>query len=244
MFLSGNPDEPNCDWQSGLYDPAYFPDTGYTKIGSDASAIVGYVRQYESQLVIKEGRNQEATQYLRTFLLDDNGTAAYPLQQGAQGAGGLAPRSFASLGDTPLFLSSDGVMGVFGTAAIRISIIRRMSRAVDPRLTSENGLADACAVVWKDKYYLAVDASAMWPTAEYHGRMVRPNGITGIPSRRSALWCSTGGLWFGTTDGRICRVSDKDERDAYLDDGQAIDAWWCTPDCRWAPGDGRKMCAK
>ena len=28
VFLTGNPDEPNCDWQSGLYDPTYFPDTG------------------------------------------------------------------------------------------------------------------------------------------------------------------------------------------------------------------------
>ena len=25
VFLSGNPDEPDCDWQSGLYDPTYFP---------------------------------------------------------------------------------------------------------------------------------------------------------------------------------------------------------------------------
>ncbi len=230
VFLSGNPDEPNCDWQSGLYDPAYFPDTGYTKIGSDASAIVGYVRQYESQLVIKEGGNQEATQYLRTFLLDDNGTAAYPLQQGAQGAGGLAPRSFASLGDTPLFLSSDGVMGVFGTAVTAQRAIRRMSRAVDPRLTGENGLADACAVVWKDKYYLAVDGKCY--VAD--GRVSRSDG-----SPEWYYWDSfpavcfmvlDGRLWFGTTDGRICRVSDKDERDAYLDDGQAIDAWWCTPD--------------
>ena len=32
-FVAGNPDEPDCDWQSGLYDPTYFPDTGYTPHG-------------------------------------------------------------------------------------------------------------------------------------------------------------------------------------------------------------------
>lgn len=230
VFLSGNPDEPNCDWQSGLYDPAYFPDTGYTRIGSDATAIVGYVRQYESQLVIKEGGGQEATQYLRTFLLDENGTAAYPLQQGAQGAGGLAPRSFASLGDTPLFLSADGVMGVFGTAVTAQRAIRRMSRAVDPRLTAEDGLADACAVVWKDKYYLAVGGKCY--VAD--GRVSRSDGSPewyywdNFPAR--CLMVLDGQLWFGTADGRICRMCSKDEQDAYLDDGQAIDAWWCTPD--------------
>lgn len=55
VFLSGNPDEPDCDWQSGLYDPTYFPDTGYTRMGTDASAIVGYLKQYESQVVVKSG---------------------------------------------------------------------------------------------------------------------------------------------------------------------------------------------
>ena len=60
-FVAGNPDEPDCDWQSGLYDPTYFPDTGYTRMGTDASAIVGYLKQYESQLVIKSGGAQEAT---------------------------------------------------------------------------------------------------------------------------------------------------------------------------------------
>lgn len=230
VFLSGNPDEPNCDWQSGLYDPAYFPDTGYTKIGSDAAAIVGYVRQYESQLVIKEGGNQEATQYLRTFLLDDAGNAAYPLQQGAQGAGGLAPRSFAALGDTPLFLSADGVMGVFGTAVTAQRAIRRMSRAVDPRLTGEAGLENACAVVWKDKYYLAVNGKCY--VAD--GRVSRADGSPewyywdSFPA--VCLMVKDGRLWFGAADGRICRLCAKDEADAYLDDGAAIDAWWCTPD--------------
>ena len=230
VFLSGNPEEPNCDWQSGLFDPTYFPDTGYTRVGSDASAIVGYVRQYESQLVIKEGGGQEATQYLRTFLMDETGKAAYPLKQGAQGAGGLAFRSFAALGDTPLFLSRDGVMGVFGTAVTEQRSIRGQSRAVDARLTAESGLKDACAVVWRDKYYLAVSGRCY--VAD--GRVYRADGSPewyywdNFPA---VCFAEIGGrLWFGAADGRVLRLCERDEIDAFFDDGQAIDAWWCTPD--------------
>jgi hypothetical protein len=230
VFLSGNPEEPNCDWQSGLFDPTYFPDTGYTRVGSDASAIVGYVRQYESQLVIKEGGGQEATQYLRTFLMDEAGKAAYPLKQGAQGAGGLAFRSFAALGDTPLFLSRDGVMGVFGTAVTEQRSIRGQSRAVDARLTAESGLQDACAVVWRDKYYLAVNDRCY--VAD--GRVYRADGSPewyywdNFPA---VCFAEIGGrLWFGAADGRVLRLCERDETDAFFDDGQAIDAWWCTPD--------------
>lgn len=39
-----------------------------------------------------------------------------------------------------------------------------------------------------------------------------------------------GRLWFGAADGRVLRLCERDEADAFLDDGAAIDAWWCTPD--------------
>lgn len=104
VFLSGNPDEPDCDWQSGLYDPTYFPDTGYTRMGTDASVIVGYLKQYESQVVVKSGGAQEATSYLRTYMMADDGSALYPLKQGAQGEGAISSRCFAVLNDLPLYL--------------------------------------------------------------------------------------------------------------------------------------------
>lgn len=229
VFLSGNADEPACDWQSGLYDPTYFPDTGYTRIGSDASAIVGYVKQYESQIVVKEGGTHEATQYLRTYLMADDGSALYPLKQGALGAGALARRGFASLGDTPLFVSARGVMGVYGTAVAEQRAIRSASRAIDPRLTAENDLAHACAAVFEDKYYLAVGTHCY--VAD--GRITDEDGAPAwyywdnFPAQCFAQ--SGGALYFGTADGRVCRMCRADEDHAYLDDGAAIDAYWCTP---------------
>ena len=229
VFVAGNPDEPDCDWQSGLYDPTYFPDTGYTRMGTDASAIVGYLKQYESQLVIKSGGAQEATSYLRSYLMAEDGTALYPLKQGAQGAGATAPRSFATLGDLPLFLSARGVQGAFGTAVAEQRTIRSVSDAIVPRLETEAGLENACAAVFEGKYYLAVNGHMYIAD----GTLTEENGDpawfywTEVPAQCLAVL--DGRLWFGTADGRLCRFARADEDGAYCDDDAAIDAYWRTP---------------
>lgn len=229
VFLAGNPDEPNCDWQSGLYDPTYFPDTGYTRMGTDATAITGYLKQYESQMVVKEDGAQEASTYLRIYLMADDGTALYPLKQGAQGVGAIAPRCFASLGDLPLFLSARGVMGVYGTAVAEQRTIRSVSDAILPKLLTEEGLENACAVVHDGKYHLAIGGHMYIAD----GTLLEEDGTpswfywTNVPAQCLAVL--DGQLWFGTADGRLCRFLSSDESGAYSDDGAAIDAYWRTP---------------
>ena len=228
-FVAGNPDEPDCDWQSGLYDPTYFPDTGYTRMGTDASAIVGYLKQYESQLVIKSGGAQEATSYLRSYLMADDGTALYPLKQGAQGAGATAPRSFATLGDLPLFLSARGVQGAFGTAVAEQRTIRSVSDAIVPKLETEAGLENACAAVFEGKYYLAVNGHMYIADSTLTEENGDPAWFywTEVPAQCLAVL--DGRLWFGTADGRLCRFARADEDGAYGDEDAAIDAYWRTP---------------
>ena len=228
-FVAGNPDEPDCDWQSGLYDPTYFPDTGYTRMGTDASAIVGYLKQYESQLVIKSGGAQEATSYLRSYLRADDGTALYPLTQGALGAGATAPRSFATLGDLPLFLSARGVQGAFGTAVAEQRTIRSVSDAIVPKLETEAGLENACAAVFEGKYYLAVNGHMYIADSTLTEENGDPAWFywTEVPAQCLAVL--DGRLWFGTADGRLCRFARADEDGAYCDDDAAIDAYWRTP---------------
>ncbi|MGI6180844.1 MAG: hypothetical protein ACOYIE_02050 [Agathobaculum sp.] len=229
VFLSGNPDEPACDWQSGLYDPTYFPDTGYTRMGTDSSAVMGYLKQYESQLVIKTGDAQESASYLRSYLMADDGTALYPLKQGAQGAGAIAPRSFAALHDLPLFLSPHGVQGVFGTAVAEQRTIRSVSDAIVPRLEAEANLENACAIVFGGKYYLALNGRMYIADGTLTEEDGQPAWFlwTNVPAQCLAVM--DGRLWFGTPDGRLCRFAKPDEDHAYSDDGAAIDAYWRTP---------------
>lgn len=229
VFLAGNPDEPACDWQSGLYDPTYFPDTGYTRMGTDASAIVGYLKQYESQLIVKAGGAQESASYRRTFTLSDDGTALYPLTQGAQGEGAICPRSFASLNDLPLFLSARGVQGVFGTTVAEQRTIRSVSDAVAPRLQAEPGLENACAIVFQGKYYLAVGGHVYIADGTIADTDGSPAWFywTDVPAQCFAELDNE--LWFGTADGRLCRFKQAEEDGAYCDDDAAIDAYWRTP---------------
>ncbi len=229
VFLAGNPDEPACDWQSGLYDPTYFPDTGYTRMGTDASAIVGYLKQYESQLIVKAGGAQESASYRRTFTLTDDGTALYPLTQGAQGEGAICSRSFASLNDLPLFLSAHGVQGVFGTSVAEQRTIHSVSDVVTPRLETEPGLENACAIVFEGKYYLVVNEHVYIADGTLADTDGSPTWFywTNVPAQCLAILDNE--LWFGTADGRLCRFRQAEEDDAYCDDDAAIDAYWRTP---------------
>lgn len=233
VFLSGNPNCRNVDWMSGLYDPTYFPTDGYTKVGSDATAIVGYTRQYDTQIIIKEDNDIDATQYLRTFDLDNKGVAYYPLQQGAQGAGAVAPRSFATLGDVPLFLSKTGVYGVMGTSVALQRSIQPKSTLINARLLEEPGLENAAAVVYDNKYYLCVNGHCY--VADGNQRYTADGGGVqyewyyweNIPA--TCFLEHDGYLYFGTDDGRVCRFYKSDEYAPYNDDKAIIPCRWTTP---------------
>lgn len=229
VFVSGNPDEKNCDWQSGLYDPTYFPDLGYTKIGSDATAIMGYARQYDSQLVIKESNGQDATQYLRTFELDSEGRALYPLKQGAQGPGAVSRRSFAFLGNIPIYLSNQGIYGIFGTNVAEQRMAVDVSKRIAPRLTSEPELYKACACEWRGKYYLAVNGRCFVADGRQTESESLPEWYYWVNVPASCFLPTSDKLFFGTEDGRILRFMEKDEDGAYYDDGKPIAAYWSTP---------------
>ncbi len=229
VFLSGNMAEKNTDWQSGLYDPTYFPDTGYTKIGSDTSAIMGYVRQFDSQIVVKEGGTGDATQYLRTFMLTEDGGVVYPLRQGADGVGALSKRCFATLTDIPLMLSADGVYGVMGTNVTEERNVKNVSKRINARLIKENNLKNGVAVEYDGKYYLCINGNCY--VADSRQGMENSQFewyfFDNIPAR---CFCNYNDfLLFGTADGKVMRFYKDWEQNPYNDDGKAIDAMWATP---------------
>lgn len=229
VFVSGNPEAPNCDWQSGLYDPTYFPDTGYTKIGSDASDIIGYVRQYDTQIVLKSD-GQDAKQYLRTFQLDANDKPTYPLKQGAEAAGAISPYAIDVLDGTPYYLSAQGVMGIYGTYVTEYRTIAGVSQRINPRLLQEP-LDQAVACVWDGKYYLAVGGHCyVADSRQMENNIPEWYYWDNIPALCFLADADTSGnLWFGTADGRVCTFCHADDVDAYSDDGAPIAARWVTP---------------
>ncbi len=247
VFLSGNPDYKSWDFHSGLYDPTYFPDTGYTRIGSDASAIMGYLRQYDSLLVIKEDNDQDATMYIRTAELTTVETvesdlttstetvAVFPIQQGVAGVGAVSRYAFATLRDDPLFLSKEGVFTPtlnYGSDAQRS--MQNRSYYVDARLTAETNLSQAVGVVWNGYYILCVNGVCFVADS----RQKTGKGANEASGYEWYYWTnipavvfmeSEDELYFGTADGRLCKLrSDESTGLKYNDEDDPIDAFWAT----------------
>ena len=137
LFLSGNPDLPNCDWHSGGVDFTYFEDTSYCFYGQTDNKVIGYdIVSNDKMVVLKSKSDKEPTIYYRTNgliqAIDSAGNAqiglnnktlyeeSYPLVVGNIGAGALSNKSIINFNGDTLFMSSDkqidglDVVGIIG----------------------------------------------------------------------------------------------------------------------------------
>lgn len=240
LVISGNPEFPNRDWTSGLNDPSYFPDLGYSLVGTEATAIMGYRRIGEYLAIIKEDNGQDSTVFLRSASLNSDGEAVFQTRQSIAGVGAVAIHGFGNILDEPLFLSGTGVYAITTNALTAERIVQNRSFYVDPRLTQEEGLEQAEAVSWNGMYLLAVNGHVYLLDGRQN-RSYRAKSQSdyiyecyyweNVPA---SCWLdhkdgATETLYFGTADGRICRFnSDIDTMQRYADDDKAILAIWST----------------
>ena len=238
--LSGNEELPNVDWTSGMNDPTYFPDLLYNEVGSEATSILGYCRLGWSLGIVKEDNGQDSTIYLRTAELQDS-EIAQPQQQAVAGVGSIAPGSFASLLDDPLFLSRNGVMAVTTNSYTSEKITQGRSFYVNNKLNDEPEREKAEAVIWNGMYMLALPNGHVYALDGRQNKTYRSAALgdyvyegyyfENIPAscwlnRRAGAEES---LYFGTADGRICKLNtDIEDMSRYSDDGAAISAVWAT----------------
>ena len=239
VFVSGNADQPNRDWQSATYDPEYFPDTGYTDLGSNNTAIMGYTKQYDSLLVIKEPSNETGL-FLRSAQLveeEKEGTKTYkpifPVTEGISGVGAISRYAFAGLGNDQLMLTRNGVCGLSTNAVSNQKSVVNRSFMVNPQLTKELNRSEAGAEVWGRFYVLCVNGVCYVANTEQTCSTPSGTGYewyywTDIPAR--VLRQHQGKLYFGTDDGKVMRFKDPEVegRFAYSDDGAPIHSVWTT----------------
>ena len=222
LFLSGNSDLPNVDFFSESEDFTYFPDRNYCAVGSDASAIMGYVRLADSTLVIfKAEYMSEPSLYYRTgttkIEYGQDGTiddvyGIFPVVAGAIGESLITRHALANFGSDTLMLSRNGVYGIVLGANSRTteSYTRERSRSINEKMRNNN-LESACAVVYQNKYYLAVDGECY--VADGRFTYSTEDSLDGafnyewwywdnIPARVFAVIDNR--LYFGTADGKIC----------------------------------------
>lgn len=228
VFLSGNPDAQDTDWRCESNNPLYFSDLSYTKVGADGAAIVGYSAISDSQAIIKADDRSETTIYFRGYNIDTTTSKVqFPVRRAAAGAGAVAKRAFAYLPEEPVFLSRTGVFALTSSNITALQVARNRSYYVDAALTKEEHLENACAVVWNGYYVLAVNGHAYvmdtnqnvaYKPQSYGDYVYECYYWDNFPAVR--MMESRGNLYFGTSDGRICKLNtDIDTMQAYSDGG-------------------------
>ncbi len=243
-FLSGNASFPGRDYASGLYDATYFPDSGYTVVGSDQSAIVGYHKISGYQVIIKDGKCLDATQYLRSYTLDSEGNAVFTLQQGAPGIGASSPSSFKTCRDRMLFAASDGVYEIKSTNVEAQTNLKCLSARVRERLRKQDLSGAVCAVLG-DWYYMSVGTQMYildtMREMQWYFYQDLPHVL--------CLYTEGDALYFGAADGGVYRFMAETEPNAYYDNvgadaalsqARAICAYWDVPVSTLGSGYSRK----
>ena len=241
LFISGNPDYPNSDWYSQQWDCTYFPDTGYSLLGSSKSAIVGYSIISNYLATHKDEMEQDLSIILREGDMVDN-EPSFKIINTLQGAGAIATNSFAYLCTEPLFLTRSGLYAVTAQDITGEKYAQSRSFYLNGKLTNEKyeDLVGSFACIYNDMYLLSVA----------HDRLYILDGLQPIRTDKSepyatrqyvafycnnlpihSMWEQDNRLFFGTNDGKICRFyNDKESLNSYNDNGERIVCQWETPD--------------
>lgn len=212
IFIAGNPDRKNRDYACGVDDPTYWPINQWTDIGSDHTAIMGYLHYGDVLAIVKEDDNQDAEIYVRSAIVQSDNSVLFPVQQGVKGVGAISRSGFASLRDDALFYAREGVFAVAGTDASQQRTVQNRSFYVDNRMREEDHKEDAVAVAWNNRYLICFPsghcyvADARMQTAFNESFVYEWFYWDNIPARLFLEF--DGKLFFGTADGRLCRFND------------------------------------
>jgi len=234
VFLSGNPDYPHIDWwtgfpyETGAYDPTYWPDTYFDRVGGDNDPIVGYSVQYDYMIVHKRRSN-----FKRTYEVTEDAfgrtVTRFPTMPLNKAVGCVDSHSIALVNNNPWYLSDDGVYEMVGTSVRDQTNVRKVSTLIG--LRSQVG----DAIVHDGRYYLSVADNVVW-VADFN-RMLQDEATgefqpvwykwENIPAEH---WCAEDGvLFFGSNvEGMVYRFKDKTEPLPYNDNGVAISPCYWT----------------
>ena len=241
IVVSGNPEMPSVDWISGLNDPSYIPDLSYSNVGTEGVSIMGYCRVGSYLGIVKEDNGQDTTIYLRAAEVNEAGEAIFTLRQAMAGVGAVSKGSFVTLLDDPLFLTRTGIYALSVTNVSGERVTQNRSFYVNPKLTAEERMSEAEAVEWNGQYLLSFPNGHVYVMDGRQKKSYRSAALgdyvyecyywENIPA---VCWLPIKSgdvemLYFGTEDGRICKInSDIDTMERFSDDGAPIDTVWAT----------------
>ena len=226
FFFTGEDNQKyqNVDYMSGSDDPTYFPYDGFVRIGADTSRIMGYLKQYDAQLIIKEDNEQDAQIFARTAMADDEDGTLFPVKQGVRGVGAIAKRGMGLLRDDPMFLAEEGVFAIVSGAVKEQRSVQDRSFYVNPRLLKEKDLQNAIAATWDGYFIICVNDHCYVADARQQTAMSRTEQYgyewyywTNVPAK--VFFVHDGELFFGSKDNAICKFNSDIEGMKKYSDG-------------------------
>lgn len=238
VFLSGNGDKPGVDWYSNFEDPAFFPDTNYTKLVRDGARVTGYTVLSNTLAAFIDGASDGRNVVVRSGVLDENGDAVFRVSNTMIGQDAVAPDTFCRTDKEPLFLTNRGVYAITAEELTGEKYSQERSYYIASAIGAAQGRENACACTYGDFYALALDGTLYLldlqqktyeRNSPYSSFQYECYYWPNIPAR--VLFLDGDALCFGTEDGKLCRFhTNVDDVTSYNDDGAAIDAYWETSD--------------
>lgn len=241
IFVTGNPDYPNQDWNCKMTDGFMWGDLWYSTMGQESSAITGYTIINDRLAAHKDHAEEGRNVILRRGELGSEGEdATFPITGTLIGRGALGSHAFGYLGNDPLFLTDAGIMAITAADITGEKYSQSRSYFIDRALTAEKDLADAFAYVWHDFYLISTGGGRVYlldglqksydKNSPYSNFQYECYYWENVPAR--VFWEDEDGrLCFGDAAGNVYRFHDDvTAQTSYNDDGAAIPARWDTPD--------------
>ena len=215
FFFSGNNAHKNEDYMSEIDDPTYFPKTGWTKVGSDNTAIMGYLHYGSELAVIKEDNGIDSTVYMRSAVLTEDNDVIFPVQQGAQSVGAISKYCLKMLKDDPLFLAKEGVYAVCGVDTSQEHTIINRSYFIDKRVENESD--PLCVAETFKGYYIICNPTTGRAYVADSRQMSLPSGgnnrhyvyewYVWDNIFASVIKATDDSLFFGDANGNLCEFN-------------------------------------
>ena len=162
LFISGNKSNPATVYFTGHDDFTYFPYVNYNIVGSNVNPVTGFSVLADSTIAVHKAKDyKEASIYYLTAqetTLDNKARVAFVMSVGTLGESPVNPSVCHNLAGDHLFCSENGVYGIQTGENIKVSERFALERSgfVNSRLTREEDIKEAKAIVYKNRYYLAV----------------------------------------------------------------------------------------
>lgn len=251
IFVGGSP-EPQVGvlYYSALNSPAYFPDINYAALGHQASAIAGFIPMGERLAVLKAEKSVNTAIYYLAPLETDNDLLPkiYPVAESTFSTGILSENACMVFNDDPVFLTSEGLMGISKIDISQERSISSRSSTINSYLKTViadaknkiGGLVPPSIVKWRGYLLILIDGKIF--LADSRQRYINQETQSveyewfywdSIYSYRSgnfklatSLHVYDDFLFVLTADGTISRFYDTSSKDG---NNEYIQSCWATP---------------